>query len=172
MGLNTPDLLIRPETPADADAIRELTTAAFLTAEHASGTEAAIVDALRAAGALTLSLVAETEGEVIGHVAFSPVSITGRAGDWFGLGPVSVRPDRQRGGVGRALIEQGLAVLKAQGADGCVVLGDPAYYRRFGFANDPALIFADIPPPYFQRIVFRGASPGGQVAYHRAFEAG
>lgn len=162
---------IRPERPEDADAIRAVTQAAFAGASHSSGTEAAIVDALRAAGALTVSLVALQNGAVAGHVAFSPVTIDGKAGAWFGLGPVSVRPDRQRAGVGRALIGQGLDRLKRMGAEGCVVLGDPGYYGRFGFQSDRALRYADVPPEYFQRLVFAGPAPRGEVAYHPGFAA-
>lgn len=107
---------IRTERPDDVAAIRILTRAAFEHAPHSSRTEAAIVDALRAAGVLTLSLVAIDEGERIGHAAFSPVTIAGVADGWFGLGPLSVRPDRQRRGIGRALVRAGLAALRSRGA--------------------------------------------------------
>ncbi|HUO91620.1 MAG TPA: N-acetyltransferase [Rhizomicrobium sp.] len=165
-------IAIRNEKPHDSGAIRSITTAAFAAAEHSSGSEAAIVDALRDAGALTISLVAVESREIIGHVAFSPVTIDTRSGGWFGLGPVSVRPDRQGKGVGKALIESGLAQLKAKGADGCVVLGDPRYYSRFGFASDPKLRYGDAPVEYFQRLVFEGPPPAGQVAYHASFGPG
>ena len=161
-------MLIRPETAADHDAIRALTTAAFAGAPHASGTEAAIIDALRAARALALSLVADAGG-VVGHVAFSPATIEGRDCGWFGLGPVSVAPDRQRRGIGAALIRAGLAGLAASGAKGCVVLGDPGYYSRIGFATDPALTLPDGPPDYFQRLVLTGTLPRGTVAFHPGF---
>jgi len=96
-------------------------------------TEARVIDALRVAGALARSLVATQGGEVVGHVAFSPVTINGEAGDWYGLGPVSVWPDRQRRGIGQALIREGRRRLQGMGAGGCVLLGDPAYHARFGF---------------------------------------
>jgi len=162
-------LEIRDETPAEAAAIRHLTDTAFAGAEHASGTEGAIVDALRRTGALTLSLVAATDGEVVGHVAFSPVTIAGAACGWFGLGPVAVLPARQRAGIGAALIRAGLARLRIAGAAGCVVLGDPAYYPRFGFAPDPALRFEGVPPEYFMALAFSDTSPAGAVVYHPAF---
>lgn len=164
-------MIIRPEHPLDIPAIRALITAAFAGAPHSSGTEAAIVDALRNARALALSLVAVDEEEVIGHAAFSPVAIDGQAGSWFGLGPVAVRPDRQRGGVGRTLIAEGLRQLRERGAKGCVVLGDPAYYGRFGFRADPALCYPGVPALYFQRLGFDGDGPTGTVAYHPAFTA-
>lgn len=162
---------IRAERPADIHAIRDITIAAFKGAEHSSGTEASIVDALRMAGALTISLVAVGGEDVVGHVAFSPVTIDSKATGWFGLGPVSVRPDCQGSGIGKALIEAGLTQLRDGGAHGCVVLGDPRYYARFGFLSDPALRYADVPPEYFQRIVFKGPAPTGSVAYHPGFDA-
>lgn len=136
---------IRFEIPADRAAIRQITQDAFAGAEHSSGTEGAIIDGLRAARTLTLSLVAEEGGQVIGHAAFSPVMIGGRDAGWFGLGPVAVRPDRQGQGAGGALIREGLARLRAMEAQGCVVLGDPGYYSRFGFAVDPNLKFEGVP---------------------------
>lgn len=161
-------MLIRPEAAADHAAIRALTTAAFAGAPHASGTEAAIIDALRAAGALALSLVAD-DGGVVGHVAFSPVRIDGRDTGWFGLGPVSVAPKWQGQGIGSALIREGLARLAASGAQGCVLLGNPGYYRRFGFATDPDLTLPDVPPEYFQRLVLAGAPARGTVSFHPGF---
>ena len=160
---------IRPETAADGGAIRALTEAAFEGAPHSSGTEAAIVDALRAAGQLTLSLVAESGGAVVGHAAISPVTIGEGAGGWFGLGPVSVRPDRQGRGIGAALVGEALARVERLGAAGCVVLGDPGYYQRFGFAVVPGLRFEGVPPEYFMAQAFRGELPRGAVTYHAAF---
>ncbi|MBP0578878.1 N-acetyltransferase [Labrys sp. LIt4] len=162
---------IRPERADDIDTIRAMTRAAFEGKPYSSQTEAAIVDGLRAAGALTLSLVAEEESGVVGHVAFSPVTIDGAFRHWYGLGPVSVRPDRQKNGIGRALIETGLADLRRQEAQGCVVLGDPAYYGRFGFKNEVRLCLPGVPPVYFQCLPFGADMPQGDVAYHPAFEA-
>jgi len=160
-----------PERDGDAPAIRALVTAAFLGAEHSSGTEGAIVDALRAADMLTVSLVATEDGVIVGHVAFSPVTIDGADLGWFGLGPVAVSPDHQRRGIGARLIEAGLAQLRDAGAQGCVVLGDPAYYARFGFESDPALAYPGVPAEYFQRLVLDGSPPIGEVAYHQSFAA-
>ncbi|QEN86746.1 N-acetyltransferase [Labrys sp. KNU-23] len=162
---------IRPERADDIDAIRAVTKAAFDGRPYSSQTEAAIVDTLRAEGALTLSLVAEEEGEVVGHVAFSPVTIEGAFQHWYGLGPVSVRPDRQKSGIGHTLIEAGLAHLRRQKAEGCVVVGNPAYYGRFGFKNDAQLCLSGLPPVYFQCLPFGADTPHGNVAYHPAFEA-
>lgn len=164
--------MIRAETPAHASAIRRVTDAAFAGAPHASGTEGAIVDALRAEGSLALSLVAEADGAVFGHVAFSPVTVAGADVGWLGLGPLSVLPARQRTGVGAALVRDGLARIRAAGTRGCVVLGDPAYYRRFGFEPDPALTFEGVPAEYFMRLAFAEPAPAGPVVYRPAFYAG
>lgn len=165
------DYSIRPERPEDASVIRRLTTAAFAVAEHSSGTEAAIVDALRAAGALSISLVATVQDDVVGHVAFSPVTLDGKAQDWYGLGPVAVRPDLHGHGIGAALIRAGLERLKALGARGCVVLGDPAYYPRFGFRQNPAVQYEGVPPEYFMALSLDGTEAAGTVAYHPSFSA-
>ena len=161
---------ILPETPADIDAIFALTQAAFADHPHSEQTEGYINDALRRAGALTLSLVAHEDGRQVGHAAFSPVTIGDGSADWYGLGPVAVLPDMQGRGVGAALIREGLARLRALGAAGCVVMGDPAYYRRFGFETRPDLRYPGVPPEYFMALVYtRPAS--GDVAYHEAFAA-
>ena len=98
----TREALIRTETPADADAITAVTIAAFATLEISQHTEQFIVKALRAAGALAVSLVAELDGQMVGHVAFSPVTLSDGTPGWYGLGPVSVLPAYQRHISGRA----------------------------------------------------------------------
>lgn len=160
---------IRAEAPGDIASIRAVTAAAFEHAPFSTQTEAAIVDTLRRAGALSLSLVATDEGELVGHVAFSPVLIDGQTGGWYGLGPLSVHPNRQRQGIGQSLVARGLGELRDRGAAGCVVFGEPGYYRRFGFRGDADLSYAGAPPGYFQRCVFRGTPPKGEVRYHTAF---
>jgi putative acetyltransferase len=162
---------IRRERQQDFATIRTVTQAAFRDAPHTSHTEAAIVDALRAANALTISLVADVDGEVVAHVAFSPVTINDKQIGWYGLGPVSVRPDHQRKGLGQALIREGLAQLRQQGARGCVVLGEPEYYGRFGFRSGSNLRLAGVPPEYFQYLTLTEPTPQGQVAYHSGFDA-
>ncbi|TCJ32294.1 N-acetyltransferase [Parafrankia sp. BMG5.11] len=162
-------MIIRQETPDDIIFIRALTDAAFVGVEHSSQTEGAIVDAVRKAGALSPSLVAEQGGSIIGHVGFSPVLIDGEDIGWFGLGPVSVSPSIQRSGVGSALVKEGLQVLTNRGARGCVVLGDPEYYRRFGFTSEHALRYGEVPAEYFQSLVLTGEPVAGEVAYHAGF---
>ena len=162
---------IRPEQQRDADAIRRTTKMAFASIEHSSQAEAQIVDALRSAGALTISLVAIEAGDVVGHIAFSPVMIDGKDFGWYGLGPLSVAPDRQKQGIGGALVRDGLSRLAKIGARGCVVLGDPDYYTRFGFENDPGLVFAEAPSEYFMRLALEGPVPSGHASYHDSFNA-
>ncbi len=162
-------MIVRPEHEADIDAIRTLTETAFRTAPHADGTEHLIIDRLRAAGALALSLVAEADGTVVGHVAFSPVVISDGSAGWYGLGPIAVDPARQGEGVGGRLVREGLDRLKARGATGCVLLGDPAYYGRFGFSPDPRLTLDGVPPEYFLRVAFSPVYGEGTVSYHPGF---
>lgn len=164
-------LLIRNEAPGDGPAVEHLTVAAFEHAPHASHTEHFIVNALRRAGQLFVSLVADDDGELVGHVALSPVTISNGAAGWYGLGPISVQPRRQGQGIGAQLMESALANLRRSGAEGCVVLGDPAYYGRFGFVVHPGLLLAGVPPEYFQAISFSNTCPTGQVTYHAAFDA-
>ena len=150
----TPHLVIREETAADVNAIRDVTAAAFATLEISQHTEQFIVDALRAARALTVSLVAERDGNVIGHVAFSPVALSDGTQGWYGLGPVSVLPECQRQGVGKALVLAGLVRLRAMHARGCCLVGHPDYYRRFGFANVPGMTLEGVPPDEFFALCF------------------
>ncbi|MBU1397106.1 MAG: N-acetyltransferase [Gammaproteobacteria bacterium] len=166
-----PKIVIRSEIAADVRAIAEVTVAAFEALEISNHTEQYIIAALRAAKALTLSLVAEMDGRVIGHIAFSPVTISDGTRDWYGLGPVSVLPAYQRQGVGKALIREGLARLKAMNAQGCCLVGHPDYYRKFGFINMPGLVLEGVPQAVFFALPFDGQAPRGTVAFHEAFKA-
>jgi putative acetyltransferase len=162
---------LRAESPADHAAIRALIEAAFAGAAHASGTEARIVDALRADDALTVSMVADLDGAVIGHVALSPVRIDGNETGWHGLGPVAVAPAHQGHGVGFALVQAALTELRMAGSRGCVVLGDAAYYGRFGFRHVAGLVYPPAPPEYFMALAFGHDIAQGEVSYQRAFDA-
>jgi putative acetyltransferase len=162
---------IRPETTPDAAAIESVTVAAFLRAAHTSHREQHIVAALRRAGQLEVSLVAVADDRVVGHVAMSPVSISDGTPGWFGLGPLSVSPSHQRRGIGSRLVHEALAALHGRGAAGCVVLGEPEYYGRFGFRADPGLVLPDVPADYFQALAFHAARARGIVSYHEAFAA-
>jgi len=169
--LDSERLRIEPERPGDAMEIGHITTVAFAPMPFSDGDEARVIDALREAGALSVSLVAiAAEGKLLGHIAFSSVRIDGQAGDWYGLGPVSVAPWMQRRGVGIALITKGLHRLRRLNAGGCVLLGNPDYYRRFGFLSDPTLTYRGQSNPYFQRLVLRGPVTKGDVSFHPAFD--
>ncbi len=165
-------MIIRPESPADVAAIHAVTLEAFKGHPYSDGTEHLIVDRLRDAGALSLSLVAEVEGEVVGHIAFSPVELSDGSKQWFGLGPVSVLPSFQGQGIGGALIRRGLEMLKEQAAAGCVVVGNPELYRKYGFQNDAGMIYADCAPQYFLTQPLSSPSASGMVTFNAAFYAG
>ncbi|MCD6707512.1 MAG: N-acetyltransferase [Thiobacillus sp.] len=167
----TPSLVIRNETDADVSAITEVTVAAFKTLEISNHTEQFVIEALRAAKALTLSLVAEVDGRVVGHIAFSPVTLSDGTPHWYGLGPVSVLPAYQRRGIGKALIQEGLSRLKALNAQGCCLVGYPDYYRRFGFKPMPGLVHEGVPQEVFLALSFDGQTPLGTVTFHDGFKA-
>jgi putative acetyltransferase len=166
-----PAVTVRPETPADIDAIRDVTVAAFATLEISGHTEQFIVAALRATKALAVSLVAEVDGRVVGHIACSPVTIADGTANWYGLGPISVLPELQRQGIGKALMAAGLAQLKDLRAAGCCLVGHPEYYRKFGFDKLPGLALDGVPPEVFLSLSFDGRIPQGKVTFHEAFAA-
>jgi len=163
---------IREEKTGDEAAIHALTAAAFAPMPYSGGTESAIIDALREAGDLVLSLVAESSGEIIGQITFSPVTIDGKHDSWFGLGPVSVVPEHQSKGIGSALIKAGLEYLRSNEAMGCVLVGNPDYYGRFGFYSDPDLRYGDFPIRVVQQLPLVGDKKSGVIKYCDAFEQG
>ena len=175
---------IRPENRQDSEAINEVIRSAFENHPYSNHKEQFIVDQLRADAALSVSLVAEYEGNVIGHIAFSKVKIGSKECFWYGLAPVSVSPEYQKSGVGSQLIKAGIEAIKQQGARGCVLLGDPDYYERFGFKANDSLTLEGVPPEFFLSLSFTealpsgklpsgklpsGKLPTGKVDYHQAF---
>jgi putative acetyltransferase len=166
-----PKIVIRSETDADESAIAEVTIAAFKSLEISNHTEQFIIAALRAAKALTVSLVAEMGGAVIGHIAFSPLTISDGTRNWYGLGPVSVLPAYQRQGVGKALIRTGLSRLKDMNAQGCCLVGHPDYYGKLGFINVSGLVHEGVPQEVFFVLSFDGQTPRGTAAFHEGFKA-
>lgn len=167
---------IRSETAQDIEAIEQLILAAFDNhPHHAPGqatTEHRIVNRLRSEQALALSLVAEEDGQIVAHVGFSPVQINGQASHWLCMAPVSVAPARQNQGIGSALIRQALQTLQDSGkVSGVVVLGDPAYYGRFGFHSKHGFVVPGVPPAYFQALAFAAdTAMQGEIGFHSAFE--
>jgi len=164
-------VIIRKETTSDIEAITQVTITAFKTLSISNHTEQFIIKALRAAGALTLSLVAEIDGRVVGHIAFSPAKISDGTKDWYGLGPISVLPEYQRKGIGKSLIKEGLSRLKDLDARGCCLVGHPEYYRKFGFENVAGLVVDGVPQEAFFALSFDGHTPQGDVMFHEGFKA-
>jgi putative acetyltransferase len=162
---------IRPEEERDHPAIHDLTRRAFAPMAFAAGDEQELIEALRRLGALSLSLVAEQDGRVVGHVAISPVTHESGAEGWFGLGPISVEPALQRQGVGGALIAEVRLWLAARDARGCVLTGDPRYYPRHGFLPAPGHAPEAEPAEYFMVLALSGPIPDGRFRFHPAFYA-
>ncbi|GAC16206.1 GNAT family N-acetyltransferase [Aliiglaciecola lipolytica] len=162
---------IRKEHQSDVESIYAVTVAAFLEAPHTDHTEQFIVNALRESGALSISLVAEEEGNVVGHVALSHVTISDGTDNWYGLGPISVLPNNQNKGIGSKLVNAAIQELMNIKAKGCVLLGDPNYYHRFGFKPREGLVLKDVPPEYFQALLLQGDLPQGIVTYNESFSA-
>lgn len=158
---------IRPEQPDDRDALRAIHLRAFPTA-----VEADLVDALRG-GFIRLSLVAETEGRVVGHILFSDLTIVGSRVSALALAPLAVTPEHQRRGIGSDLVRRGLDECRRAGFDCVIVLGEPAFYGRFGFsAAKAARLESPYAGEYFQAIELTpGALDGvaGRVEYAPPF---
>lgn len=163
-------MIIRRERPEDIERIYPMIARAFAGHPHSDGSEPEIVRRLRKAGALSLALVAEGDnGAIIGHVAFSPAGIADKSDCWFALGPLAVEPSYQRQGIGTALMLGGLELLRDERAAGVVLVGDLAFYGRFGFRAEPSLILNGVPPDHVLALPFEGDVPAGDVAFHRAF---
>ncbi len=160
---------IRQEHHKDYQAIHQLTADAFAPMSYSDGSEPTIIDKLRATGKLTLSLVAVKNDNLVGHVAFSPVSIGDSTTVWYGLGPVSVQPDLQRRGIGSALINEGLRILEGMNADGCALIGDPNYYHRFGFVSDGNVHYKGVPDDIVQWKSFGQQKPKGLLVFGPEF---
>ena len=175
-GGNLKAFSIRDQTETDFAAVHQLVIAAFKTLPVACGREQFVMDALWRTGAATVALVAEERGAtgtgaIVGQAAFSKVLVGGADVGWHGCGPVAVLPARHKQGIGSALMRAGLERLRVLGSKGCVVVGDPAYYPRFGFANTDAMFEPGVPPEVFMAISFDGAMPRGEVKFDKAFEA-
>ena len=167
----TSTFLIRNEIPEDYTVISQVTIEAFRPLGFETLNEPYVIEALRAAGALTISLVAEIDHRVIGHIAFSPVTVSDGTPDWYALGPVSVLPEYQRTGIGRALIYAGLERLKAMHAKGCCLVGHPEYYGKVGFIHPSGFYYEGVPAELFFAISFDGQYPQGAVTFHEGFTA-
>jgi putative acetyltransferase len=164
------DVMIRPERIQDHAAIYDLTKGAFAPMPFAGGDEQDLINQLRDAGALVISLVAELDGKIVGHVAFSPAFAADGSEGWYTLGPVSAEPELKHQGIGTTLINAGLAMLRERGAAGCVLVGNPAYYTRFGFRLFPALAPGGEHAKYYQILPMRVTEPSVVVGFHPLFD--
>lgn len=164
--------MIRPEKPGDGSAIDRVHQLGFGRQD-----EAVLVNELRDSGGLAVSLVAEVEGQVIGHIALSPMTFDEypTLSKGYGLGPIAVLPEHQRMGVGLQLIESGLELCKLIGGEVVVVLGHPGYYPKAGFkqASDFGILCEfDVPAELFMVIELKEgtlANYHGIARYHQAF---
>ena len=165
------NVIIRNEAESDIEVISGVTKAAFETLAISNHTEQFIVKALRDAKALTIPLVAEIDNRMVGHIAFSPATISDGSRDWYGLGPIPVLPELHRQGIGKELMRAGLSCLKASGAKACVLVGDPGYYERFGFRSPSNLVIDGVPQQYFLALPFEGSKAAGTMTFHQGFNA-
>lgn len=161
-------MLIRDETASDIPAIGRVVTEAMRMLAQSNGAEARIVEALRADGALALSLVAEEAGAAVGYLAASAARIETQDG-WGLIGPLAVLPSRHGRGIGSALMAEALRRLRGT-SRGAALVGDPGYYGRFGFRAFPGLGVAGCPPEVVLALPFEGAAPRGELIHHPAFE--
>jgi putative acetyltransferase len=162
-------LSIRAATPRDRDAIRKVEERAF-----GQPAEAGLVDALVAAGDEVVELVAEDEGQIVGHVLFSRVFVKDGGKDFaaVALAPLAVEPSFHRSGIGGALIREGHVRLKAAGEALSVVLGDPAYYGRFGYSHERAAGFgSEYQCGALQALAWGDAPETGRLVYPNAFSS-
>lgn len=164
-------MIIRREIQSDVETIFDITKAAFENHPYSNNTEQFIINALRNANVLKVSLVAEIDGILVGHIAFSPVTFTDASENWYGLGPVSVAPDYQKQGIGTKLVNQGISFLKDSGAKGVCLVGDPNFYERFGFTIPNGLKHEGVPLENFLVLSFCNRIPTGLVHFHQAFSA-
>lgn len=165
-----PRVQVRDEERRDWAAVHALTAAAFGRPD-----EARLVEALRREASPLVSLVAEHDETIVGHVLLTPVSVSGRNERMMGLAPLAVAPAEQRRGVGSALVRAGLARCRDEGVDAVVVLGHGAYYPRFGFAPAARVGLSceyDGAGDSFMAVELRPGAlrgTGGVVRYHPAF---
>lgn len=163
------NLTIREERAGDEATIRAITLRAFEGHPHSDGDEADVIERLRRDGDLLLSLVAEDNGEIVGQVAYSSARLSNDESGWMVVGPICVEPGRQGEGIGRALMEAGEQAMRARGAKGITVLGDPALYVRFGFVQHTPMKLEGELGEYLQVKSFGAPIPAATLTYAPAF---
>ncbi|GAB5487337.1 MAG: N-acetyltransferase [Parasphingorhabdus sp.] len=160
-----------PEQAGDEKAISDLTERAFTPMPFSEGDEQGLINVLRDHDALTISLVAKQDDKIVGHIAFSPAFPDDGSDGWYTLGPVSVEPELQKMGVGSQMIRKGLNMLQDRNANGCILIGNPEYYRRFGFEAAPESCPDGEPAEYYQMIWFGDEKPQQVIGFHKLFHA-
>jgi putative acetyltransferase len=163
------EIEVRAEQESDWKSIYDVTQRAFEGKPYADGDEPELIDGLRETGVLALSLVALDQGRLVGQITFSPADIASGSGPWYALGPVSVTPERQGEGIGTLLIETGLSEISKRGALGCILTGNPIYYRRFGFEFSPANCPHNEAQEHFMVKLLSTQRPVGRFAFHETF---
>ncbi len=169
LGAVLTDVLIRPERPEDIQAIHDVTKRAFATMSYAGGDEQLLPARFRKAGALALSLVAELDGKIVGQLTLTPAFAADESPGWFALGPISVAPETQKQGIGTKMIEAAKAWMREKSAAGCVLIGNPTYYSRFGWLGFPDIAPEGEPPEFYQILPLGVAEPATIVSFHPLF---
>lgn len=161
--------IIRSEQPSDYDAIYDITKRAFAPMPFAGGNEQDLINALRDNDALIISLVALIGTEIVGHIAFSEAFPINEAGGYYALGPVAVDPRLQRSGIGSALINAGIDMLRKRGAACCILIGNTNYYKRFGFKAAPHLCPDGEPSDHYMILPLGNKNPDSVAGFHPLF---
>lgn len=165
------ECLIRPERADDDAAIYDVTKRAFAPMPFSDGDEQELIGRFREAGVLALSLVAEMDDRVVGQITLTPACAADCSPGWFALGPIAVAPEYQSMKIGSKLMEAAIAWLRGHDAAGCVLVGNPAYYSRFGFKSYPDLAPEGEPAEYYQILPLRVQEPNVVVGFHPLFYA-
>lgn len=156
--------ILRDERPSEIPTINKIAVAAFATKAYGDGTEGDLIDSLRRDGDLSLSLVADLNGVVVGRVSMSPATV-GKADGWYGLGPVAVDTDHFKQGIGSTLIRTALGRVAEQGAAGVVLVGDPNYYSRFGFVKGGSVQYLNIEAKNVMVRTLNGPTATGVITF-------
>lgn len=165
------ECLIRLERADDYAAIYDVTKRAFASMPFSDGDEQELIGRFRDASVLALSLVAEMDGAVVGQITLTPAFAADASSGWFALGPIAVTPEYQSMKIGSELIGAAIAWLREQDAAGCVLVGNPAYYNRFGFKPYPALAPKGEPAEHYQILPLRVQKPNVVVGFDPQFYA-
>ena len=175
-----PAFTIRPEQASDYEVIYDITKRAFAPMPFSGGDEQDLINRLRDKGALEISLVAQIGSDIVGHIAFSKAYPKNEGAEnetahdiaeFYALGPIAVEPELQRSGIGSALINAGIDVLRARGAAGCILIGNIDYYQRFGFETAPHLCPKDEPADHYMILPLALKNIDSVIGFHPLFHS-